>query len=137
MSWREVPRDEVVGQWSALYVTLNPKGQFAMTRVTWKKLGSPKAVRLLFDAANSKIGMKPAQPTDRNAYPLGNLGAHGAKRISAYRLITEFGVDLTDTVAFQGSVIKDGILELNLRTAKISNRGNRARRHPPVSVGRK
>lgn len=124
--WREVPRDKVVGQWAALYVTMNKRGFLVMSRLTYQRMGEPKALVLLFDAANNRIGLKPAQPSTRNAYHIGPSGSHGGKMVRAYRLMQEFGIVVPETIRFQDPEIdQDGILVLDLRTARVSPRGGR------------
>ena len=121
--WRECPRGEVLGQWASFYVTMNPKGFIVMSRIAYQRLGEPKAFQLLFDAANSCIGMKPAAASIRNAFPVGPSGRHGGKVVRAFRLMQEFGINLPETVRFHDAEIDpDGILILDLRTAKVSER---------------
>lgn len=127
--WREVPRDDIKGQWAALYITMNSKGEIVMSRITYQRLGEPKAFVLLFDAVNNRIGLKPTVPSTRNAYPIGPRGPRGGKVVRAYRLMQEFGITLPETIRFHDPEIdQDGILILDLRTARISERaGNRFR----------
>jgi hypothetical protein len=102
-----------------------------MSRLTFEKLGEPVAVTLLFDQANGRIGIKPSSPSMRNAYPVAKQGRHGGRLIRAYRLMQEFGVSLPDTIRFQEPEIdNDGILVLDLRTAKVSGRAARQRQPP-------
>ena len=122
--WREVPRDNVIGQWAALYVTMNRKGFLVMSRLTFQRMGEPKAVILLFDQVNNRIGLKPAQLSTRNAYHIGPSGSHGGKMVRAYRLMQEFGIVIPETIRFQDPEIdEDGILILDLRNARVSTRG--------------
>jgi hypothetical protein len=121
--WRECPRGDVSGQWAALYVTMNRKGHISMSRLTYQRLGEPKAFLLLFDTVNNRIGLKPTGISIRNAYPVGPQGRHGGKVIRAYRLMQEFGIDLPETLQFKDAEIdQDGILILDLRTARVSAR---------------
>jgi len=132
--WREISRDDVKGQWAALYITLNRKGNIVMSRVTYERLGAPKAFLLLYDQVNNRIGLKPTAPGIRNAYPASPSGSHGGKMVRAYRLVQEAGIVLPDTLQFHNPEIdQDGILILDLRTARISKRAanhSRNRAHP-------
>lgn len=130
MIWQECPRGDAVGQWAAFYVTLNMRGHLVMGRKTYERIGQPKAFLLLFDKTNSRIGLKPASLVTRNAYPVAKHGRHGGKMIRAYRMLQEFGLILPETIQFDASEVDDeGILILDLRTAKASNRarGHRKR----------
>lgn len=126
--WREISRNEVRPQWAGLYVTMNSKGTIVLNRSAHERLGSPAAFHLLYDSANNTIGLKPTSPAMRNAYPAHQSGRHGGRKISAYRLVTECSLHINETLEFPDAEIDtDGILVLNLRTAKISNR---ALNHP-------
>lgn len=121
--WREVPREPARGQWAALYVTLNRKGNIVMNRTAYERLGAPAAFLLLFDAVNNRIGLKPAAASTRNAYPASPSGPSGGRLIRAYRLLQDFGIVVPDTLQFQNPEIDhDGILILDLRTARTSPR---------------
>jgi hypothetical protein len=127
--WEELPRgDNVRAQWAKLYVTMNAKGSIVMNRAAHERAGSPEAYRVLFDPANKTIGLCAAEPGTPNAYPAHRSGKHGGRRVNAYRLITERGLHIKETLEFPDAEIdEDGILLLHLRTAVVSNR---ALNHP-------
>ena len=121
--WQEVPRGDVMPQYAGIYVTMKPKGEIMMSRVTYEMMGSPKAFVILFDQTNRRIGLKPSALTTRNAYPVCVGSNAGAKRLLAYRLTREHDIDLPQTVRFYDAKIdEDGVLILDLRTAKVSPR---------------
>lgn len=118
--WEKCPREDVVAQYAGIYVTLNRRGEIAMTRSTYSILGEPKAFVLLFDRTNRRIGLQPAALSTRDAYPVKVAGRCGGKKLHAYRLIREYRIDLPATVKFPDADIdEDGILRLDLRTAQI------------------
>jgi hypothetical protein len=126
--WREIKRDDKRAQWAGVYVTMNAKGTIVLNRAADERMGSPAAFNLLYDTANNTIGLKPTAASMRNAYPAAKSGRHGGRKINAYRLITECSLHIKETLEFPDAEIdEDGILILNLRTAKISNR---ALNHP-------
>ncbi len=121
--WKEVPRDGTRAQWAGIYVTLNSKGVIVMNRSAHEKLDNADAFLLLYDSANNAIGLMPASSEMPNAYPAFNSGKHGGKKINAYCLLAECGIVIKDTLEFPDAEIDpDGILILNLRTARTSNR---------------
>ena len=121
--WEERARDARKAQWAGLYVTMNAKGSIVLNRAAHERMGKAEAFLLLFDPANQTIGLRPTYPNIKNAYPALRSGRHGGRRISAYRLLTERGLHIKETLEFPDAEIdQDGILLLNLRTAKISNR---------------
>ncbi len=117
--WQECPRGDIRPQWAAIYVTMNPKGEIAMSSVTYERLGSPPAFVLLYDAARNRIGLKPAGLDTRNAYPVRCSRGRGARRIRGHRLMHEFRIDIPETVRFHDAdTDADGVLILNLQTAR-------------------
>lgn len=129
-NWKECVSDPRTAQWSGLYVTMNRKGHIVMTKHTYHRLFEPKAFVLLFDAVNNRIGLKPAALSMLNAYKVGPHGKYGGKVIFAYRLTQEFGIDIRETIEFQDPEIDyDGILVLDLRTARVSSRIWTKQRH--------
>lgn len=132
-NWKEIPRDDKRAQWAGIYVTLNSKGMLVMNRVAHEQMGEPAAYLLLFDDANNTIGLKPTGTQIKNAYPSVRSGRHGGRKIAAYRLLIECGLHIKDTVEFTDAEIDlDGILVLNLRTARVSNRAlNHPKRRKP------
>ena len=92
------------------------------------------ATRIKFLFSNSGCrdwrarGLKPAALSTRNAYPARVSNRAGAKMVRGHRLTREHRIILPQTVRFYDADIdEDGILILDLRTAKISPR---AAAHP-------
>ena len=120
-NWKEVPKGDVQTAWAGFYVTMNPKGKIVFTRTTWQKMGEPKAFQVFFDTVNNRIGLKPAALTTRNAFPVWLNSNRGGRAISCGRLIKEYRILLPMTVRFyDADTDEDGILILDLRTAKVS-----------------
>lgn len=122
--WQELPKDNIPAWSAGIYVTMNPKGQIAMSRVTYRMLGEPAAFVILFDRVNNRIGLKPAALATRNAYRVcAYTGRSGSKVVHAHRLIREYRIDLPQTVRFYDADIdEDGILVLDLRTVRVPKR---------------
>ena len=121
--WKLIPRGDKRAQWAGLYVTLNAKGTIVLNRAAHEKLGEPEAFMVLYDPANHTIGLKPTNPAKNNAYPALLSGRHGGKKISAFQLLVECSIVVKETLEFHGAEVDpEGILLLNLRTARVSNR---------------
>ena len=121
--WQEVPRGDVMPQYSGIYVTMNPQGDIVLSRVTYEILDSPPAFLILYDKTNNRIGLKPAALATKNAYPVRVSNRAGAKMVRGHRLTREHRIDLPQTVRFYDADIdEDGILVLDLRTARVSPR---------------
>ncbi|MEP7077197.1 MAG: hypothetical protein ABI878_15435 [Acidobacteriota bacterium] len=126
--WLEIARGDKRAQWAGFYVTMNCRGMIVMNRAAHDKMGGAEGFMLLYDPANNTIGLKPTSRQIKNAYPAAPSGRHGGRRVAAYRLLQEQGLVINETLEFPDAEIdEDGILILNLRTAKISNR---ALNHP-------
>ncbi len=132
--WTVLPRGEVAAHWSMLYVTMNPKGSIVISRTTHERLGSPPAFIIMFDRFNHRLGLKPAQIGEPNAYPARTYGRRGAKIIRAYRLLTEFGIHPPDLIEFERPQIDpDGLLVLDLRKIHISAKAHSQCRNKDAS----
>ena len=135
VNWKQVPRGDVTGQWARFYVTMNRHGFIVFSRKTYERVGEPKAFHLLFDAVNNRIGLKPTVPGIRNAYPVAKNGKHGGRIVRAWRLMEECGIDLPGTIRFEDAdVDQDGILVLDLRTAKVMSRTAGTERKPAIEM---
>jgi hypothetical protein len=120
--WIEIKRGDVMPQYSGIHVTINPKGFIVMNAVAYKTLGSPPAFLLLYDAANHRIGLRPAERSTPNAYPALKSNRTGIM-VRAHRLLREQRIILPLTMQFdEAEIDTDGILILDLRTARPSRR---------------
>lgn len=127
--WKECPRETYQTQWATIYVTINSKGYIVLGKTTYKKLDAPKAFLLLFDGVNNRIGLKPTGLAIKNAFPVCVSGKHGGKMVRAFRLLVEFGIEIKETLQFHDAQInEDGVLILDLRSARVSARAGMGRR---------
>ena len=125
-NWRITPKDDKVGQWSAIYVTMNPKGHIVMNRRAYEAVGSPEAFLLMYDTLNDRIGLKPAAANAPDAYRACPSGRHGGKLVRAFRLMQENGLDIPETVQFHDAAVDNDVLILDRRIAKVSPRAKRS-----------
>jgi len=109
-----------------MYVTMNPKGYIVMNRVTHQRMKQPKAVNLLFDQANSRIGVQLTPITDEDAFFVGKYGRHGGKVVRGHKLMNDFGIEIKETLQFRDVRIDDhNLLVLDLRTATVADRAKK------------
>src|SRR5258706_15145863 len=86
-------------------------------------MGEPKAVQVYFDPPNSRFGLKPTALGARNAFPVCKRGPRGGRRIFVAAVLKEFRIDIPETIQFFDADFDDeGILVLDLRTARVPNR---------------
>ena len=123
--WVQLPRGDIAPHNSGVYVTMNRKGEIALNKVAYKRVGEPTAFLILYNRPNSLIALKPTAAAIKNAYPVRKHGRRGGRMVRAFRLLTEFGITLPDTVEFREPEIdRDGQLILDLRTARVSPRAH-------------
>ena len=109
--------------WSRIHVTLNRLGTIALSNYTYRRLGEPAAFLIMFDRVNNRIALKPTAAAMKNAYLAGKSGIRYGRRIRAFRMLTEFGLKIDETLEFKDAEIDmDGQLILDLRTARVCPR---------------
>jgi hypothetical protein len=97
-----------------------PQGRDRDERADVAEDGAPKAVHLLFDTVNNRIGVKPTAAGLANAVRVGIRGKCGGRVVRAYPLMQEFRIHIPETLRFYDADIDDdGVLILDLRTARV------------------
>src|SRR5687768_2391663 len=125
VEWSILPKDDVAPHWSGIYVTINRLGTIALNRVTYQRMDQPAAFLVMFDRVNNRIALKPTAAVMKNAYPARKNGRRGGRVVRAFRLLSEFGVVIKETVEFKDAEIdQDGQLILDLRTARVSTKAH-------------
>ncbi len=121
-NWKVTPKGDYARACDAgIFVTLGPKGIFNINRATWRRMGEPKAVHVLFDAPNNRIGLKPCQEKIKDAYAVHiQMRRTGLRSVYCPRVIHEWGLKIPQRIRFYDADIdQDGILICDLRTAKV------------------
>lgn len=109
--------------WVRFYVTLSPKGDFHFSRRTFERMGEPAAVRIFFDPAQGRFGLKPVAVGARNAFRVCRYGRRGGRRVFAGAVLKECDINLQQTIQFYDvDLDNDGLLILDLRSARVPNR---------------
>lgn len=122
--WKVLARSEAVAQFPLLYATLSPQGSIVISRSTHEKLGSPSGYVVMFDPLRHRLGLHPESSDNPSSYPARKQGRSGAKIIRAHRMIREFGIQPPDTLEFPEAKVVDGVLILDLQTARTSPRAH-------------
>lgn len=126
VEWSVLPRGDVAPHWSLIYVSINREGVIKLSGNTYGRMGEPAAFLVLFDKTNSRIALRPTGATMKNAYPARKVGKRKSRTVRAWRLLTEYGIKITETLEFKDAEIDfDGQLILDLRTARVSARCRR------------
>lgn len=125
IEWVVVPRGDVHPANARVYVTMNRKGEIAMNGTAYRRMGEPAAFLVMYNPPNGLIALKPSAESMKNAYPARKHGKRDGRVVRAYRLLADHGIKLPDTVEFRDAEIdRDGILMLDLRTARVSQRAH-------------
>lgn len=115
----------------AMYVSLNQRGLIVLNRHTYKAMGEPEAVQLLFDADNVTIGLRPCELLMPNAFKINRRGESGTHIITATRFTKAHQINPTGTIRFLKPHIEDGVLILDIgltaRTTQTPRTGWRKR----------
>lgn len=98
-------------------ISLTPKGLISLNWVAMECFKDVKAVVLLFDRINSLIGLRPSEPSVRNAFPLIKSGKSKSCFVRAKKFCNFYGIRNSATVVFQ-DVEQDetGTVVLNLKS---------------------
>jgi hypothetical protein len=127
-NWIQVKKEKGTSWSHRMNVSLNARGHLMLNLAAWEKLGSPQAVKVLFDPTNMNIGLQAAQPNTKDVYTLVRTNKT-SRVVRAFRLLAEHSIDVTDTLQFRDLEIDtDGILVLKLRMAAKSVRAASARK---------
>lgn len=116
--WEVLEREARRGAWKRMFVTLTPAGRLGVCGVTMKALGEPEAFVVLYDRSNRRIGLRPASHDTPHAYPTSKSKRGPGRALFLARLLAEYRIDVPRTIRFPDPVIDDGILTLDLATAK-------------------
>jgi len=97
-------------------VTLSPKGMILLNRIAYQALEEPQAVVLLFDENERTIGLKPADPTRQNAFPIKQKDQYHNRTIATNSFCRHYNLIPTRTILFNNAEVdNDGVLRLELR----------------------
>ena len=109
---------------------MTERGVITFSVPAYDLLGSPEAVKLLYDEAERIVGFKPAKKADWNAYGLRPQGK-ATRSISAAPFCRLAGVQ--DTRRWP-AYLEDGILCADLKQRGTSVVGNRAKSRPTTTT---
>ncbi len=115
-----------LGDASEPRVTLDPKNVILLNRAACEQLKAPVAVQLMFDENLKRIGIRPADPREQNAFRLKKKKNASFRTINAGAFCQHFGISVDKTVRFnQVAIDREGILTLELTNTTYVSRGAR------------
>ena len=125
--WEVCPHNDKGTRWSAIYVTMNPKGHIALSKFTFEKLGEPERVLVLYDRPTNTIGLQTVSKLQEGAFRLTKKWS-GGRVIYALRLIQEFRLKIPRTLRFMNPQFdEDGVFVLDLNDTRPAQKGQNGR----------
>lgn len=108
-----------------LRVTMSSKGVILLNAKAHAALNTPSAVTLHYDENERVIGLKPADPRNRHAFPLQQKEKGRYRVIYAAPFCRHFGITMPRTLLFNDiDLDNEGTMTLALRTATAITRGH-------------
>ena len=100
-------------------VLLTKQKLFRLNRRAMDLLGGPNRVKLLFDVAQNRIGIRAESDQVKNAFPIRRRNNTKSAMIHGSLFCNRFGIKPESTLEFDGVRLDpDGILILDVSTAK-------------------
>jgi hypothetical protein len=107
-------------------VTLDRRSTILLNAAACEHLKGPTAVQLMFDENLKRIGIRPADPREPNAFRLKRKKGATHRTIAAGAFCQHFGISVNKTVRFNDPAIdRDGIMTLELADTTYVTRGSR------------
>ena len=103
--------------------SINPEGEITFDVDTYRKMGEPEAMFLLYEPSSRTIGLRPAHPDTSNAVLVRARHARSNRVVRSMPFLRENGIELERTLRFPYPFIEEKVLILDLRTAVTAGRG--------------
>ena len=98
-----------------IHVSLSRDGNLRLNKMAFAELGSPDAVKLLFEERTGTIGLTPTSPAMPNAYSTSYKEKDAGTRFSCRTFLKTNGVKLDTSVTFPTARVEEGVLLLELK----------------------
>ena len=103
--------------------SINAEGEITFDVDTYRKMGEPEAMFLLYEPSSRTIGLRPAHPDTANAVLVRARHPRSNRVVRSMPFFRENGIELERTLRFPYPFIEDKVLILDLRTAVTAARG--------------
>src|SRR5882724_7318518 len=101
-----------------LFVTIQRRGNFSLNRATFKALGEPKSVKMLFNRSKRQIGFRPTAPDDFRSIPVRRQGQSDSYMIAGLTFCKEYDIDTTTARRYEVEVQQE-VLIIDLNASSI------------------
>ena len=103
--------------------SINPGGEITFDLDTFRKMGEPQAMFLLYEPSSRTIGLKPAHPDTPNAVLVRVRHARSNRVVRSMPFLRENGIQIDRTLRFPYPFVEQNVLILDLRTAVTCGKG--------------
>ncbi len=103
--------------------SINPGGEITFDLDTFRKMGEPQAMKLLYEPSTRTIGLRPSHPDAHNAVLVRVRHARSNRVVRSMPFLRENGIDVPRTLRFPFPALEDNVLILDLRTAVTCGKG--------------
>lgn len=103
--------------------SINPNGEITFDLDTYRKMGEPEAMCLMYDESRRIIGIKPANPDEPHAVLVRVRHERSNRVVRSQPFMRENGIELDRTLRFPYSFLENNVLILDLRTAVTCGKG--------------
>ena len=124
-NWKEFgdPAPRIMPE--AARASINTEGEITFDLDTFRRLGQPQAMVLLYEAETQTIGLKPADAGVPNAVLVRARHRRSNRCVRSIPFLRKNGIQVERTMRFPYPRIEDGVLVLDLRTMVGSQAGTR------------
>ncbi|HTH51636.1 MAG TPA: hypothetical protein VL501_06870 [Pyrinomonadaceae bacterium] len=103
--------------------SINYTGEITFDLATFKQLGEPRAMVLLYEESTRTIGLKPADPSAQNAVLVRARHKKSNRVVRSIPFLKRNKIEIEGYMRFPYPHIEDGVLVLDLRTIVTSSQG--------------
>jgi hypothetical protein len=103
--------------------SINPTGEITFDIKTFRKMGEPQAIVMLYEESTRTIGLKPAHPDAANAVLVRVRHARSNRVVRSAPFLRENGIVIETSLRIPYPALEDNVLILDLRTAVKCGKG--------------
>lgn len=103
--------------------SINPTGEITFDLDTFRRMGEPQAMFLLYDPSSRTIGLKPAHPDVTNAVLVRVRHERSNRVVRSMPFLRENGIQIDRTLRFPYPFLEQNVLILDLRSAVTCGKG--------------
>jgi|GEM_PF-1944958 len=94
---------------------MNPSAEITFDVETYRRMGEPQAVVLLYEVSTETIGIKPANVNEVSAYLVRKHSTRSTRVVRSRAFFRNHGIEPVTTMVFTSAYLEEDILVLDLR----------------------